>query len=116
MTLLCVVVNYLAPHKALELLFALVVASLMINWALISLTHIKFRKAMAVQGVKPSFKAFWFPFSNILCLVFMATIVSVIWMIPDVRASVYAIPVWLLILYGFYQVRLRTGKALANPR
>ena len=113
-TLLCVVVNYVAPHKALELLFALVVASLMINWALISLTHIKFRKAMAVQGVTPSFKAFWFPFSNILCLVFMAVIVSVIWMIPDVRASVYAIPVWLLIIYGFYVLRLRTGKALAN--
>jgi len=110
------VVNYVAPHRALELLFALVVASLMINWALISLTHIKFRKAMAVQGVTPSFKAFWFPFSNVLCLVFMAVIVSVIWMIPDVRASVYAIPVWLLIIYGFYRLRLSKGQALANTR
>lgn len=53
-TLLCVVINYVAPHDALELLFALVVASLMINWALISLTHIKFRKAMGEQGVVPS--------------------------------------------------------------
>ena len=113
-TLLCVVVNYLAPHKALELLFALVVASLMINWALISLTHLKFRKAMATQGVVPSFKAFWSPFSNVLCLAFMAVIVSVIWMIPDVRASVYAIPVWLLVIYGFYRLRLIKGQALVN--
>ena len=71
---------------------------------------------MREQGVTPSFKAFWTPLSNIVCLIFMAVIVTVIWMIPDVRASVYAIPVWLLIIYGFYQVRLRTGKALANPR
>jgi L-asparagine transporter-like permease len=115
-TILCVVVNYVAPHKALELLFALVVASLMINWALISLTHLKFRKAMAAQGVVPSFKAFWSPLSNIVCLAFMVMIVSVIWMIPDVRASVYAIPVWLLIIYGFYRIRLRTGQPLATQR
>ena len=115
-TMLCVVVNYVAPHKALELLFSLAVASLMINWALISLTHIKFRKAMAAQGVVPSFKAFWSPLSNIVCLIFMAVIVAVIWMIPDVRASVYAIPVWLLIIYVFYLLRLRTGKPLATLR
>ena len=113
-TLLCVVVNYVAPHKALELLFALVVASLMINWALISLTHLKFRKAMTEKGETPAFKAFWSPFSNLLCLAFMAVIIAVIWMIPDVRASVYAIPVWLLIIYGFYQVRLSTGKPLSR--
>ena len=115
-TLLCVVVNYVAPHKALELLFALVVASLMINWALISLTHLRFRKAMSLQGVEPSFKAFWSPFSNLLCLAFMAVIVTVIWMIPDVRPSVYAIPIWLLVVYAFYQLRLRTGRALINRR
>lgn len=38
--------------QGVELLFALVVA-LMINWALISLTHLKFRKAMAAQGWCP---------------------------------------------------------------
>jgi aromatic amino acid transport protein AroP len=35
---------------------------------------------------------------------------------PDVRASVYAIPVWLLIIYGFYRIRLRTGQPLATQR
>ena len=43
----------------------LVVASLMINWALISLTHIKFRKAMGEQGVVPSFKTFWLGLGSI---------------------------------------------------
>ena len=71
---------------------------------------------MAAQGVVPSFKAFWSPLSNIVCLIFMAVIVAVIWMIPDVRASVYAIPVWLLIIYVFYLLRLRTGKPLATLR
>jgi aromatic amino acid transport protein AroP len=106
------VINYVAPHDALELLFALVVASLMINWALISLTHIKFRKAMGEQGVVPSFKTFWFPFSNYLCLAFMLMIICVMLAIPGVRASVYAIPVWVGIIYVAYRLRLNNAKAV----
>ncbi|MFC6335612.1 amino acid permease [Pseudomonas sp. CCM 7891] len=112
-TLLCVVINYLAPHDALELLFALVVASLMINWALISLTHIKFRKAMGEQGVVPSFKSFWFPFSNYLCLAFMLMIICVMLAIPGVRASVYAMPVWVGIIFVAYWLRMKKAKAVA---
>lgn len=112
-TLLCVVINYVAPKDALVLLFALVVASLMINWALISLTHIKFRKAMGEQGVVPSFKTFWFPFSNYLCLAFMLVIVGVMLAIPDMRPSVYAMPVWVGILFLAYWLRSRKNKTLA---
>ncbi|MEN4949654.1 amino acid permease [Pseudomonas proteolytica] len=112
-TLLCVVINYVAPKDALVLLFALVVASLMINWALISLTHIKFRKAMGEQGVVPSFKTFWFPFSNYLCLAFMLVIVGVMLAIPDMRPSVYAMPVWVGVLFLAYWLRSRKTKAVA---
>ena len=115
-TLLCVVVNYVAPKSALELLFALVVASLMINWALISITHIKFRKAMKEQGVETGFKTFWFPFSNYLCLAFMLGIIGVMLAIPGVRASVYAIPVWVLIIWGFYLLRMSKAKALSTAQ
>jgi len=105
-TLLCVLVNYLAPHEALELLMALVVAALMINWALISLTHLKFRKSMDQQGQVPAFKTFWFPFSNYLCLAFMLVIISVMLMIPGIRVSVYAIPVWAVLIWVFYRLRV----------
>lgn len=97
-TLLCVLVNYLAPQNALELLMSLVVASLVINWAMISMAHLKFRKAMQQRGVEPSFKAFWFPFSNYLCLAFVAGILAIMLFIPGIRLSVYAIPFWVLFL------------------
>ena len=112
-TLLCVVVNYVAPKSALELLFALVVASLMINWALISITHLKFRKAMGEQGVVPSFKTFWFPFSNYLCLAFMLMIISVMLAIPGIRNSVFAMPVWVGVIYIAYRFRVSKSKAVS---
>jgi aromatic amino acid transport protein AroP len=40
-TFTCVIVNYLIPAEALGVLMALVVAALVINWALISLTHLE---------------------------------------------------------------------------
>nr|WP_288356158.1 amino acid permease [uncultured Pseudomonas sp.] len=106
-TLICVVVNYLVPKSALELLMSLVVAALVINWAMISLAHIKFRKTMQAKGVEPSFKAFWFPFANYLCLAFVVFILGVMLFIPGIRMSVFAIPFWLLFIWGCFQIRQR---------
>ncbi|MCW2293255.1 aromatic amino acid transport protein AroP [Pseudomonas sp. BIGb0408] len=106
-TLVCVVVNYLVPKSALELLMSLVVAALVINWAMISLAHIKFRKAMQAKGVEPSFNAFWFPFANYLCLAFVLFILGVMLFIPGIRMSVFAIPFWLLFIWGCFQLRQR---------
>ncbi len=49
-TLLCVAINYLLPQTALTLLMSLVVASLVLNWFMISLTHLRFRSALEREG------------------------------------------------------------------
>ncbi|MDI6526420.1 amino acid permease [Pseudomonas otitidis] len=108
-TLLCVLVNYLAPKQALELLMALVVAALVINWAMISLSHLMFRKSLQRQGIEPFFKSLWYPFSNYLCLVFVALILGVMLLIPGINVSVYAIPFWLAFIAICYWVRRSTG-------
>ena len=108
-TLLCVLVNYLAPKQALELLMALVVAALVINWAMISLSHLMFRKSLQRQGIEPFFKSLWYPFSNYLCLAFVMLILGVMLMIPGINVSVYAIPFWLAFIAICYWVRRSTG-------
>ncbi|MGU2530429.1 amino acid permease [Pseudomonas aeruginosa] len=105
-TFLCVFVNYVLPLKALELLMSLVVAALVINWAMISLSHLKFRAAMKRQGVDTFFKALWSPFSNYLCLAFVVFILGIMLMIPGINISVYAIPFWLLLMWLCYRVKL----------
>lgn len=49
-TALCVLINYLAPESAFGLLMALVVSALVINWAMISLAHMKFRRAKSSRA------------------------------------------------------------------
>lgn len=97
-TLLCVLLNYLLPGKALNLLMALVVASLVINWTLISLSHLRFRRALDAQNTKPAFPSPWHPLSNYLCLAFLLLILVVIALTAEIRIAVLLIPIWLVIM------------------
>lgn len=104
-TLLCVVVNYLAPQEALELLMALVVSALVLNWAMISLSHLKFRQHLRKAGRTAHFPALLSPVGNYLCLAFIGLIFWVMWQIPDIRMSVYALPVWLALIGLCYVIK-----------
>ena len=101
----CVLINYLMPGKAFGLLMALVVAALIINWAMISITHLKFRQAMTARGVTPRYRSWAAPLTNYLCLAFMAGILAVMWATPDMRISVALVPVWLGVLWLFHALR-----------
>ena len=99
--------NYLMPHNALELLMSLVVATLVINWAMISFSHFKFRQHMNRTGQVPLFKALWYPYGNILCVAFVVFILGTMLMIPGIDRSVYAIPVWVAFMGLCYWIKNR---------
>ena len=109
-TFACVVLNYVLPGEAFQLLMALVVASLVINWAMISLAHLKFRRAKIAEGIEPFFKAFWFPFANYLCLAFLALMLVLLYLNGE-TAAVALVPVWLLLIWVGYRCKLRRQKA-----
>ncbi|MES4611552.1 MAG: aromatic amino acid transporter AroP [Ewingella sp.] len=111
-TALCVLINYLMPGEAFGLLMALVVSALVINWAMISLAHIKFRQAKRKEGVEPKFKALLYPVGNYICLLFMAAILVIMAITPGMAISVWLIPVWIAILAVGYLLKSRNSKAL----
>ncbi len=112
-TALCVLINYLMPGEAFGLLMALVVSALVINWAMISLAHIKFRRKKDLQGVKTRFPALFYPLGNWICLIFMAGILVIMAITPGMAISVWLIPVWVLILgIGYWIKTQRSGKTV----
>lgn len=110
-TALCVLLNFLMPAEAFGLLMSLVVSALVINWAMISLAHLKFRKKKNQQGVTTRFKAVLYPLGNWICLVFLAGILVLMAMTPGMAISVWLIPVWLIVLAIGYSVKNKTQKA-----
>ncbi len=110
-TALCVLINYLMPGEAFGLLMALAVSALVINWAMISLAHLKFRRKKDQQGVTTRFKALLYPAGNWICLVFLAAILVLMATTPGMAISVWLIPVWLVILGIGYFIKNQTQKA-----
>ena len=110
-TALCVLLNYLMPGEAFGLLMALVVSALVINWAMISLAHIKFRRKKDQQGVKTRFPALFYPLGNWICLLFLAGILVLMFITPGMRISVLLIPVWVAILAVGYAIKNRSQRA-----
>ncbi|MGK2960109.1 MAG: amino acid permease [Candidatus Malihini olakiniferum] len=98
-----VFINYIMPGKAFELLMALVVSTLVINWIMICVAHLRFRQAMGKSGVVTNFKAILYPYSNYLCLLFLAAILIIMLITPGIRVSVLLIPIWIaFIWFSFY--------------
>lgn len=108
-TALCVLLNYAMPGEAFGILMMLVVAAMMINWACITLTHLKFRQAKARAGATTTFPSLGYPLTNYLCLAFMAGIVVIMARTPETRLAVWLMPAWLAVLGLCY--RLKRGRA-----
>jgi len=106
-TALCVLVNYLMPARALGILMMLVVATLVINWAMITVTHLKFRQHLRAQGKTAAFVSPLAPLSNWVCLVFLSGILVVMGLTPGIRTALLLIPLWIALLALVYALRRR---------
>ncbi|WP_432708996.1 amino acid permease [Pedobacter sp.] len=98
---ICIIINKLMPDKALSILMSLVVSSLIINWLMISITHLKFRRHKDAERIKTKFPSYLYPLSNYICLLFLVGILVIMW-ITGLKISVELIPVWIVLLYVCY--------------
>lgn len=106
-TSLVILVNYLLPQEAFGLLMALVVATLLLNWLMICLAHLKFRAAMRRKGRDTQFKALFYPASNYLCIAFLVMILGLMCTMESMRTSAILLPVWILFLFVAFKVMRR---------
>ncbi|MEG1377903.1 MAG: amino acid permease, partial [Myroides sp.] len=100
---LCIIINKFMPDEAFKILMSLVVSCLIINWIMISFTHLKFRKFKDQANIKTKFPSIIYPVSNYICIVFLLAILAIM-SITGMHVSVILIPVWLIILFVTYQI------------
>ncbi|KNC92694.1 phenylalanine transporter [Trabulsiella odontotermitis] len=108
-TSLVVLINYLLPQKAFGLLMALVVATLLLNWVMICMAHLKFRAAQRRKGRVPKFKALLSPASNYICIVFLLMILGLMCTMDGMRLSALLLPAWVLFLFVAFKLLRRKG-------
>jgi len=105
---ICIIINWIIPEKALEILMSLVVSSLIINWIMISWTHLHFKRSERIRHKKTLFPSFLYPWSNYICLLFLLGVLIMMWY-TGLKVSVELIPIWLVVLWISYRL-VQTNK------
>ena len=90
------------PEDALGHLMYVVVGALVLNWAMISLTHLKFKQAMNKIGQVTKFPALWSPIGNALVLIFIVMVLYIMWT-QGFKESVLMIPIWVVVMFLLYK-------------
>ncbi|MFD7918428.1 amino acid permease [Streptomyces sp. NPDC059740] len=118
MMLIGVVINYVAPGKAFDYVVSFATISGMWAWIVILLSHIRYRaKADRGELPKSSFRAPGAPWASAFSLAFIALVIVLMGFDADSRISLYAAPVWAVILGASYLViKRRTPEAFATAR
>jgi aromatic amino acid transport protein AroP len=110
----CVCINYFMPGEAFGMLMGLATSALVINWGMISWIHLRFRAAKRAEGVATAFPSPAAPWSTWLCIGFLAAMLVIMLLTPELRVSVYLIPAWMALLGIGYWLRQRRGVALPD--
>ena len=109
-TLLAVLLNYLFPGRVFMLFLSIAMASVIISWGTIIITHLKFRRLYVQEGRRARFCAPLFPVANYICLAFLVMMYLLMTQIPDMQFAVAVLPVWLLALWLGYRRKVHGGE------
>ena len=99
----CVILNYFVPEDALSHLIYIVVGALVLNWAMISLTHLKFKQAMNKDAFVSKFPALWSPTSNYIVLAFIGVVLYIMYT-QGLMGAVIMIPIWIVIMLILFKL------------
>lgn len=102
MAFLVVIANYTFPANILQYLFALITVAIIINWYIILLSHMMFRKEQIMNGKSLDYFMPGYPYVNMLIMGILFIVLVVMSKNDEMSLSVYIAPAWLLILSMIY--------------
>ncbi|GHU96228.1 aromatic amino acid transporter AroP [Deltaproteobacteria bacterium] len=113
LTFFVVPLNYFMPSwiDAFQVVMSIVVSALVINWAMISLAHLKFKQYMTRHHHRTIFPSPWYPFSNYLCLASTLFILGAMGTSDlGMLRAVMAVPIWVGLAYiGFRLLKKKSN-------
>jgi len=99
-----VLLNYLYPKKIFNILLAIATIAAIINWLTILVTHASFKKKAKNTGSYPSL---FYPWSSIFAAIFLITVASIMFFMPDMKLAIMIAPGWILLLSIGYFIKTR---------
>lgn len=102
-----VVLNYLFPGKVFLYVISVALMAGIINWTMIVITQLKFRRRIGDAAQHLTFRMPWHPWSNYLVLATLAAVVVLMGFIPSYRPALVVGPLWIALLALAYAIKTR---------
>lgn len=112
-----VLLNFLFEGQLLIALMAIILGAEIISWSAIAVSHLGFRKQLRREGRISAYRAPFAPVANYLCLAFFALLLVLMGFLPDYRAGLIALALWVFTLSGIWlgqQFHQRRNSPVAN--
>ncbi|WP_231583159.1 amino acid permease [Actinobaculum suis] len=107
-TVIAVFVVFLFPDFAFTYLLSIALIAALINWAMVIITEWKFRSKIGPQGVaKLRFPLPGGRVSSVFVLIMLALCAGLMVYLPQYRIAAFIGPLWLLILFIAYEIKIR---------
>ncbi|MEU7082884.1 amino acid permease [Streptomyces achromogenes] len=112
-----VLLNFLIPDQVFEIFSSVTVFGLLCAWSSIAVSHLRFRRIKRRDGQEGRirYKMPFHPYGDYLALVFVATVLVCIAVLPETRSSLYVSGGWVLVVFLAYKVHTRAGGRPAEP-
>ncbi|MDR0799974.1 MAG: amino acid permease [Endomicrobium sp.] len=106
LTFLVVPLNYFLPNwvDAFQVVISFVVVCILINWGLITMSHMKFKKQKNLENHKTLFPSPFYPYTNYIVFAFILSILIIMALLQGMTKQAIAVPIWILIIYTLYKV------------
>lgn len=104
-----VLLNLLVPKNAFEIFATITVFGLVCNWTSILLSHLNFRRLHRQAGreAELTYKAPFYPYADIIGLIFMVAILASIGLNPKLQISLVVSAIWLVVVFIAYVIYAR---------
>lgn len=106
LTSLVVPLNYLLPNwmNAFEIVVAFSVIGIIINWGMMVISHLKFKKYYQNHNKKTIFKAPFYPYANYIAIAFLSAVLITM-ALPQfgMFKQVIALPIYILAIHVCYK-------------
>lgn len=106
-----VIINLIFPESVFPYIMATATISVILNWLMIFVTQIKFRKHIGVEGTKKLLYSLpGSPYVNYIGIAYFLFIIAIMYTMPDLRIAVLVAPVWISVIYIGYRIKIARQK------
>lgn len=101
-----VIINMIFPGSVFPYIMAVATIAAIINWLMIFVTHLKFRKHIRKEKIATlKYKLPYSPFFNYLGLAYFLMIIGIMYTMEDMRIAVIIAPIWIALIYISYRIK-----------